>query len=169
MGALDERQKDLRRVVHQTIAKVGDDIGRRFTFNTAIASVMELLNEVGRFEIQEASDRAIVQEALESAVLMLAPIVPHICHRLWHVLGGVRAVVDEHWPAADPTAMVADRVEIVVQVNGKVRGRVAVPTGAAEELVRAAALADANVQKHLAGKVPRRVIVVPGKLVNVVI
>ena len=169
VGSLDARQKDLRRVVHQTITKVTDDLGRRFSFNTAIASVMELLNDVSRFEARGPADRAVVQEALESAVLLLSPMVPHITHRLWHVLGAATAVVDERWPAADPTALTADSVEIVVQVNGKVRGRVSVAAGAAEEGIRAAALADANVQKHMEGKPPRRVIVVPGKLVNVVV
>ncbi len=169
MAVLEGRHQDLRRTLHQTIAKVTDDIGRRFTFNTAIASVMELLNEVGRFEARTSTDRAIVQEALESAVLMLSPIVPHIGHRLWHVLGGSGAVVDEHWPAADPTAIVADSMEIVVQVNGKVRGRISVPAAAGEQAVQAAALAEVNVAKHIAGKTVRRVIVVPGKLVNVVV
>jgi leucyl-tRNA synthetase len=167
--ALDPAQRDLRRVLHQTIAKVTDDVGRRFTFNTAIASVMELLNEVARYELRDATDRAIVQEVLESAVLMLAPIVPHICHRLWRVLGGSRAVVDERWPAVDSAALAADSVEIVVQVNGKVRGRISVPASAGEDAVKAAALADANVERHVAGKPVRRVIVVAGKLVNVVV
>jgi leucyl-tRNA synthetase len=169
MAALEPRHRDLRRVLHQVITKVTDDVGRRFTFNTAIASIMELLNEVGRFEARSEADRAVVQEALESAVLMLSPIVPHACHRLWHVLGGTRAVVDEHWPAVDPTALVADTAEIVVQVNGKVRGRISVPAGASQDAVKAAALADADVLRHVAGKAVRRVIVVPGKLVNVVV
>ena len=168
MAVLDARQKSLRRVTHQALAKVTDDLARRFTFNTAIASVMELLNEVSRFEVKSAQDRAVVQEALERSVLMLSPMVPHIAHRLWQVLGHATAVVDERWPEADPAAMVADSVEIVVQVNGKVRGRVAVPAGAPEDSIRAAALADAGVQRHLEGKAPKRVIVVPGKLVNVV-
>jgi leucyl-tRNA synthetase len=169
LGSLDGRQKTLRRLLHQTVAKVTDDIGRRYTFNTAIAAVMELLNELGRFEVRAAADRAIVQEALESVVLMLAPIVPHVCHRLWRVLGHARAVVDERWPTADPDALLADAIEIVVQVNGKVRGRISVPTGAAEDAVRSAALTDENVVRHMDGKPARRVIVVPGKLVNVVV
>jgi leucyl-tRNA synthetase len=169
IAALEDRQRTLRRRLHQAIAKVTDDVGRRYTFNTAIAAVMELLNELGRFEARTAADRAIVQEALESAVLMLSPMVPHICHRLWHVLGHTRAVVDEPWPVADESALTAESVEVVVQVNGKVRGRVTVPVGAGEETVKAAALADENVGRHMAGKPPRRVIVVPGKLVNVVV
>jgi leucyl-tRNA synthetase len=169
IATLDARQKALRRQLHQTIAKVTDDVGRRYTFNTAIAAVMELLNELGRFEARSPADRAIVQEALESVVLMLSPMVPHICHRLWRALGHSRAVVDEHWPAADESALAAESVEIVVQVNGKVRGRITVPVGSGEEAVKAAALADDNVSRHMAGKNARRVIVVPGKLVNVVV
>ncbi len=169
IDTLDERQKDLRRALHQTIAKVTDDVGRRYTFNTAIAAVMELLNELARFGTQSPADRAVVQEVLESTVLMLAPMVPHICHRLWHVLGHSRAVVDERWPVTDESALAADTVEIVVQVNGKVRGRVSVGAGAAEDAIRRAALADANVTRHMEGKPVRRVIVVPGKLVNVVV
>jgi leucyl-tRNA synthetase len=130
---------------------------------------MELLNEVSRFEVETATDRVVVQEALESAVLMLSPIVPHVCHRLWQVLGGSRAAVDERWPAADQTAMVADSIEIVVQVNGKVRGRISVPAAAGPDAVQAAALAEGNVSRHIAGKPVRRVIVVPGKLVNIVV
>jgi leucyl-tRNA synthetase len=110
-----------------------------------------------------------VQEVLESVVLMLSPIVPHLCHRLWRVLGHVRAVVDERWPEPDRTALAAETLEIVVQVNGKVRGRIAVPAAASEEAVRTAALADDGVARHVAGKPIRRVIVVPGKLVNVVV
>ncbi len=169
LDALDARQKALRRTLHQTIGKVTDDVGRRFTFNTAIAAVMELLNELSRFEVHAAADRAVVQEALESAVLMLSPMVPHVCHRLWRVLGHTRAAIDERWPAVDAAALAADSVEIVVQVNGKVRGRISVPAGAGEATLRQAALADTQVARHMDGRAPRRVIVVPGKLVNVVI
>jgi leucyl-tRNA synthetase len=169
LHALDARQRGLRRTLHQVIAKVTDDVGRRYTFNTAIAAVMELLNELARFEVRVPADRVVVQEVLESVVLMLSPIVPHICHRLWLALGHHRAVIDEHWPVADEAASAAETLEIVVQVNGKVRGRVTVPAHAAEAQVRAAALAEDNVQRFVAGKPVRRVIVVPGKLVNVVV
>jgi leucyl-tRNA synthetase len=161
--------RDLRRQAHQTLAKVSDDIGRRRTFNTAIAAVMELLNGISRHEARTPADRAVVQEALELAVLMLSPIVPHICHRLWRVLGHDTAIIDESWPVPDPAAMTADTREIVVQVNGKVRGRVTVAADAGEEAVRAAAMADENVQRYVAGQAVRKVIVVPGKLVNVVV
>jgi leucyl-tRNA synthetase len=111
----------------------------------------------------------VIQEALELSLLMLSPIVPHICHRLWQVLGHTGAIIDEPWPQPDPAALVAATVEIVVQVNGKVRGRVTVATGASEAEAREAALADDNVQRFVAGKPVRKVIVVPGKLVNVVV
>jgi len=155
--------------VHQTLAKVADDIGRRRTFNTAIAAVMELLNALNRAEAATPAERAVAQEALDLTVLMLSPIVPHICHRLWNVLGHAGAIIDQPWPRPDPAALVADTREIVVQVNGKVRGRVTVAANAAEAEVRAAALADDNVQRFVAGQPVRKVIVVPGKLVNVVV
>ncbi len=168
-AGLTEPQRALRRQVHQTLAKVSDDIGRRRTFNTAIAAVMELLNSVVRAETATPADRAVIHEALELSLLMLSPIVPHICHRLWRVLGHAGAIIDEPWPQPDPAALVAATVGIVVQVNGKVRGRVTVATGASEAEVRAAALADDNVQRFVAGQPVRKVIVVPGKLVNVVV
>jgi leucyl-tRNA synthetase len=172
-AALDEAARGLRRAAHQTLAKVGDDIGRRRTFNTAIAAVMELLNTVGRYEVRAgapaAADRAVLQEALELATLMLSPIVPHICHRLWRVLGHAGAVIDAPWPAVDPAALVAATREIVVQVNGKVRARLAVPADASQAEVEALALADENVRRFVGGQAPRKVIVVPGKLVNVVV
>jgi leucyl-tRNA synthetase len=155
--------------VHQTLAKVSDDIGRRRTFNTAIAAVMELLNAINRAETQTPADRAVVQEALKLTVLMLSPIVPHICHRLWHVLGHPGAIIDQPWPQPDPSALVAETREIVVQVNGKVRGRVTVATTATEADVRAAALADANVQRFVGGQTVQKVVVVPGRLANVVV
>jgi len=166
---LDEGQKALRRQVHQTLVKVSDDLGRRHTFNTAIAAVMELLNALNRAPAATPADRSTIQEALELMVLMLSPIVPHICHRLWQVLGHDGAVVDQPWPRPDAGALKAATREIVVQVNGKVRGRVTVAADAAEAEVRAAALADGNVQRFVGGQEVRKVIVVPGKLVNVVV
>ncbi len=166
---LDDDQRALRRKVHETIHKVSDDVGRRYTFNTAIAANMELLNELSRFSDASDAGRAVLQEALESAVLMLAPIVPHITHTLWQALGHTDAVVDCRWPQLDEAALVQDSIEMVVQVNGKVRGRVTVPAGADRDAVIAVALADGNVQKFVAGAQPRKVIVVPGKLVNLVV
>ncbi len=166
---LDARQKDLRRQVHATIAKVSDDVGRRYTFNTAIAAVMELVNTLNRYEVQSESDSILMQEALESIVLLLAPIVPHICHRLWRDLGHSDAVIDAAWPEADESAAVSDTITLIVQVNGKLRARIDIPAGASREETEAAALASENVQRFLDGKPIRKVIVVPDKLVNLVI
>jgi leucyl-tRNA synthetase len=167
-GSLDAVQKARRRAVHTTIAKVSDDVGRRFTFNTAIAACMELLNELGRGGDDSAQGRAVMQEALEAVVLMLSPIVPHITHALWHALGRPEAVVDCRWPVCDRAALAQEEISLVVQVNGKVRGKVSVPAGAAQAAIEAAVLEEPNVVRHLQGKPVRKVIVVPGKLVNVV-
>jgi len=167
--ALDDRQKAFRRKVHETVRKVGDDVGRRYTFNTAIAANMELLNEVGRFKDDSPSGRAVLQEALQLVVLMLNPIVPHISHALWQALGHADSVADQPWPQADERALVKDSVELVVQVNGKVRGKIAVAAGAADELIIDAALAEPNVKRFMQGKALRKPIVVPGRLVNLVV
>jgi len=168
-SSLSPALKDLRRQAHQTLAKVTDDIGRRRTFNTAIASVMELLNAVSKLDDNSAPARAVRQEALEFAVLTLSPIVPHICHTLWQVLGHREAVLDMCWPRPDDAALKQDNLEIVVQVNGKLRGRVSVPAQAGEDKVRELALADEAVARHVGGKPVKKVIVVPGKLVNIVL
>jgi leucyl-tRNA synthetase len=168
-GQLDDRQAGLRRAVHQTIIKVSDDIGRRYTFNTAIAAVMELINKVAKFTPATDVDRAVMQEALDVVVLMLSPIVPHICHRLWQVLGHETAVVDEVWPVADQDAVRADTLEIIVQVNGKLRARIQSPATASKAELQDAALQNENVQRFVADKDIRKVIIVPGKLVNVVV
>jgi len=167
-SALNDRQRGMRRQAHQTLVKVTDDFSRRRTFNTAIAAVMELLNALAKFDDATATGRAVAHEALEIAVICLSPIVPHATHALWKALGHERAIIDERWPDADASALTQSMLEIVVQVNGKLRGRIAVPAGADEAQVRAAALADANVQKFIAAATIRKVIVVPGKLVNVV-
>ncbi|OGI48311.1 MAG: leucine--tRNA ligase [Candidatus Muproteobacteria bacterium RBG_16_65_34] len=161
--------RDLRRQVHQTLAKVTDDIGRRRTFNTAIAAVMELVNALAKLDANSEPARAVLHEALELVALMLAPIVPHISHALWRALGHEEAVIDARWPAVDTAALKQDSLEIVVQVNGKLRGRVSVPVQAPEDKVRELALADENVARHVGGKAVKKVIVVPGKLVNIVI
>ncbi len=169
VARLDARQKDLRRLVHDTIAKVSDDIGRRYTFNTAIAAVMELLNAVAKYELRDAQDRSLIHEAIESSVLILSPIVPHICHVLWQELGNKTAIADESWPTADAQARIAESVEIVVQVNGKLRARLTVAAGASEQALQDAALQDVKVKRFVDGREIRKVIVVPGKLVNVVV
>jgi leucyl-tRNA synthetase len=168
-SALSMAQRDLRHLVHETLVKVTDDISRRRKFNTAIAANMELMNALARFEDRSPSGRAVLQEALEHVVVMLSPVVPHICHSLWHALGRDSAIVDERWPVPDPDAVVQDMLEIVVQVNGKLRGRISVPASADDEALRQAALSDANVQRFVLDKPIRKVIVVKGKLVNVVV
>jgi len=167
--ALTTEQRDLRRQVHETLRKVSHDIGTRRTFNTAIAAVMELMNSLARFDDRTPQGRAVMQEALEIVVLALQPVVPHACHALWRELGHERAVVDERWPQVDSAALARDSIEVVVQVNGKLRGRVTVPADADEAQVREAALADANVQKFMEGKPVRKFVYVPGKLANVVV
>ena len=167
--SLSDAARGLRRKTHKTIAKVGDDIGRRYTFNTAIAASMELLNAARQHAGDESPDRAVLQEALEAVVLLLAPIVPHVCHELWHQLGHADAVVNAPWPRADEEALTEDAIEIVLQVNGKLRGRLSVQPDAPEDAIVTLALADANVQRFIDGKTIRRSIYVPGKLVNVVV
>ncbi len=168
-GALQGAAADMRRLTHQTLVRVGDDIGRRRVFNTAIAAVMELLNAVARYEEPGDTARAIRHEALETAVICLSPMVPHVCHVLWASLGHERALIDEPWPQPDPQALVQETVELVVQVNGKLRGRVRVAAGADASSARAAALGDAAVRRFVGETAPRRVIYVPGKLVNIVV
>ncbi|MCC5869499.1 MAG: leucine--tRNA ligase [Gammaproteobacteria bacterium] len=167
--SLDEPQRALRRLTHMTIAKVGDDLARRHSFNTAVAAVMELSNAVNRFEDTSGQGLAVQREAIEAMVLMLSPIVPHICHALWQRLGHGDGLVEAAWPALDESALAQDRLQIVVQVNGKLRGRVAVDADAGQPDVLALALAEPNVQRFVAEQTPRKVIYVPGKLLNIVI
>ncbi|MDY6978974.1 MAG: leucine--tRNA ligase [Pseudomonadota bacterium] len=167
--ALGDKQKSLRRQVHETIAKCTDDMGRRFTFNTAIAAVMELMNALGKFEDDSPAGRAVVQEALETVVLLLSPIVPHITHVLWQALGHEGAVIEQDWPQADESALVREEVELVVQVNGKLRGRISVPVDAERNQIEQAAQEEENVQRFIEGKGIIKLIVVPGKLVNIVV
>ena len=167
-ASLDDVAQALRRKVHQTLQKVGDDMARRHTFNTVVAANMELLNDISRFADDSAQGRAVRQEALEKLIIMLAPITPHICHALWAALGSAQAVVDVEWPAVDESALVQNTLELIVQVNGKVRGKVPVSASASEEEVKTAALANENVQKFLEGVTVRKVIVVKGRLVNIV-
>jgi len=155
--------------VHQTLGKVTDDIQRRRIFNTAIAAVMELMNTLAKFNDVTTQGRAVMQEALEKVVLMLSPIVPHACHALWHELGHASAVIDQSWPEVDASALQQDTLEIVVQVNGKLRGRVVISAQATEDQARSIALADDNVKRWVEDKPVRKFIYVPGKLINVVV
>ena len=162
-------RKALRRQLHETIQKVGDDIGRRQSFNTAIAALMELMNAIGKFSDMSEQGRAVRHEAFEAIVLLLNPITPHICHALWQVLGHPETLLEDvPFPRPDPAALVRDAVTLAVQVNGKLRGTIEVAVDAAREAIEAAALADPNVQAFLQGLAVRKVIVVPGKIVNVV-
>jgi leucyl-tRNA synthetase len=166
--SLNEQQRAVRRKTHETIAKVSDDYGRRQTFNTAIAAIMELCNELGKLDTGDGQDQAVIGEALRAVVLMLNPIVPHICLALWQALGGAGDVLNAPWPLVDEAALTRDSIAMVVQVNGKVRAKMDVAADADKAAVEAAALAQDNVQRFLEGVTVRKVIVVPGKLVNIV-
>ncbi|GAA0707714.1 leucine--tRNA ligase [Dyella marensis] len=168
-AALDAGQKALRRQLHETIQKVGDDVGRRHSFNTAIAALMELLNALGKFDDQSEQGRAVRHEALEAMVLLLNPVVPHVSHALWQVLGHPAEVLeDQPWPKADEAALVRDSLTLAVQVNGKLRGTIEVAAGASKEEAEKLALAHPNVLAFMEGQSVRKVIVVPGKIVNIV-
>jgi leucyl-tRNA synthetase len=166
---LDAEQKEIRRQVHDTLRKVSDDLGRRFTFNTAVAANMELLNALSRFEDISGQSRAVRQEALELVTLMLSPIIPHICHRLWRELKGAEQDATVAWPRVDESARVKASLEMVVQVNGKLRGRITVAADAGDEAIKAAALADTQVQRFIEGGPVKRIVIVPKKLVNIVV
>ena len=167
-GELTDALQNLRRQLHQTIQKVTDDIERRRQFNTAIAAVMELMNALGKLEGDDPLTRSVRQEAIEAIVLMLAPIVPHICRALILALKPGTCVVSAAWPVADPAALVQNEIELVLQVNGKLRGKLRVPADAGKDAIEQGALASPEVQKYLEGRPPKKVVVVPGRLVNVV-
>ena len=170
VAAMDSARRTLRRQLHETIQKVGDDYGRRHTFNTAIAAVMELLNAIAKFDDASDQGRALRQECFQAVVLLLNPITPHTSHALWQLLGHPEATLeDQPFPEADPAALVRDSVTLAVQVNGKLRGTLEVSANAGKETVEALALAEPNVQKFIEGLSVRKVIVVPGKIVNIVV
>lgn len=169
LASLTGAQKDLRRKLHETIGKVGDDYGRRYSFNTAIAAVMELLNVLGKFDDVSDNGRALRQEVLESVVLLLNPITPHACHALWQQLGHAETLLEDiAFPQADPEALKRDALTLAVQVNGKLRGTIEVAADASREQVEAMGLAEPNVAKFIEGLSVRKVIIVPGKIVNIV-
>ncbi len=169
VAALNDAQKELRRKTHQTIEKISDDIGRRHSFNTAVAASMELLNTINKLSDNSDAGRGVRHEALEAVVIMLSPMVPHICHALWRELGHETASIDQSWPQVDQRALELDLIEMVVQVNGKLRARISVAVDAATDAIEAQALADENVLRFTDGKEIRKVIVVPGKLVSIVV
>lgn len=161
--------RDLRCQLHQTIVKVTDDLERRHTFNTAIAAIMELMNELSDVQGTHPAARQLMQEALENIVLLLSPIVPHICHVLWRELRPGTELLDQPWPQADDQALIQDEVEIVVQINGKLRGQIRIAREADRAAVERTALQDEHIQKSIAYRPVKRVIVVPGKLINIVV
>ncbi|WAR46714.1 leucine--tRNA ligase [Methylomonas rapida] len=168
-ASLSDEQKALRRQLHQTLQKVTDDMGRRHAFNTAIAANMELVNALNKFEDDSANGRALRQEVLESIVLMLAPIIPHASQQLWNDLGHDSDIVVAVWPEVDESALVQEAIEMVVQVNGKLRGKLSVAANASKEQIEALAMADENVLRYIEGKPVKKLIVVPQKLVNIVV
>jgi len=172
--ALDPRQlspagKDLRRKTHETLMRADDDYGRRLTFNTVVSAVHELVNQASKTEAAVDADRAAVREALRTAVLVLSPIAPHVTQSLWTALGGEGLLVEASWPAVDESALVQDTLELVVQVNGKVRGKIEVAADVDQEGALEAALGTENVARFVEGKTTRKVILVPGKLLNIVV
>ena len=168
LASLSDGQKAIRRAIHQAIRQASIDIGQFHKFNTAIAQVMTLMNVLEKAPNATEQDRALLQEGLETVVLLLAPITPHICHELWKQLGKGSDLIDAPWPTVDESALVQDSLTLVVQVNGKLRGQIEVPASASREDVEAAARANENVLRFTEGLTIRKVIVVPGKLVNIV-
>lgn len=168
LNALSQEQQELRRELHKTIAKVSDDIGRRQTFNTAIAAIMELMNRITKQDYSNAITRAIGYEAMQAVILMLSPITPHICHVLWQELGHSDSIEDAPWPMADKEALVEQTKLVVVQVNGKLRAKLTVAADADKDTVQKLAMEDENAARFIEGKTIRKVIYVPGKLLNIV-
>ena len=170
LARLTTADKALRTKLHETIDGVNRDIGTRYTFNTAIAKVMELSNAISKFEATGPCSRAVLQEAWEAIVLLLNPITPHTSHALWQLLGHPEELLEnQRFPSADPAALVKDLITVVVQVNGKLRGKLEVPPGSGEDLLRPLALGHADVARFTDGKNLRKFIVVPDKLVNIVV
>ena len=165
----NEKQAILRRKTHQTIAKVSDDIGRRYTFNTAIAAVMELVNDINVFQIEDEIDQKVAKEAITSVLLLLSPIVPHICNRLWLDLGFDQPIIDEVWPMHNPHLMMADTLEIIVQVNGKLRSKITVDSSIENAELEQLVLMDEKIKKYTNDQTIKKIIIVPKKLVNIVI
>ncbi len=168
IGTLNDEQKVIRRAIHLAIKQASQDVGQHHKFNTAIAQVMTLMNVLEKAPQGTDQDRALIHEGLETITLLLAPITPHISHELWHRLGHADPVIDAGWPVLDDSALVQDNLQLVIQVNGKLRGQIEMPASASREEVEAAARANENVLRFVDGLTIRKVIVVPGKLVNIV-
>ena len=165
----NQTQNKLRRKTHQTISKVTDDIGRRYTFNTAIAAVMELVNEVSAFNVDDELDRQVIKEAIESILLLLSPIVPHICHQLWLDINHDQPIIDARWPKYDSSLLKSETSLIVVQVNGKLRSKLEVDASISEDELKSMALSDEKVVRFIDGNEIKKIIVIPEKLVNIVV
>ena len=165
---LSKDEKGARRKVHETILKVSDDFGVRNSFNTGIAAVMELINTLQKQKLDSAGARAVVAEGLDAVVRMLSPIAPHIAQSLWEAFGNDGLVLDAPWPVVDEKALEKDSILLIVQVNGKVRAKLEAPANASKDELEAMAMADDSVKAQIDGKTVRKVIVVPGKLVNIV-
>ncbi|UYZ85587.1 leucine--tRNA ligase [Entomomonas sp. E2T0] len=168
VAQLNDEQKVVRRAIHIAIKQASQDVGQNHKFNTAIAAVMTLMNVLEKAANESVIDRALIQEGLETVTLLLAPITPHICHTLWQVLGHSDTVINAAWPEVDESALVQDVLTIVIQVNGKLRGNIEVSANASKQDIEAAALSHQSVQRFIEGVTVRKVIVVPGKLVNIV-
>ena len=168
IAMLNDNQRDVRRKTHETIRRVSDACSRRYAYNIAIAAVMELCNETGKLADRTPQSLAVEREALETAILLLAPITPHISHALWQHFGHQEAVIDAPWPQLDESALVKSHIEVVIQVNGKLRAKIDTAIDSDEASVLAIAKTIDNVQGHLDGKTVRKVIWVPNKLLNIV-
>ncbi len=168
-SALSPAAKDLRRKTHETLLRADDDYGRRISFNTVVSAVHELANQIQKTEVVTDQDRAVVAEALKTAVLVLSPIAPHVTQALWAALGESSLLVEASWPEADESALVQDTLELVIQVNGKVRGKIEVPADIDKEAAQRSAMAMENVARFVEDKTVRKVILVPGKLLNIVV
>ena len=168
-SVLNEDEREIRRLLHDTIAKVSDDISRRYTFNTAIAAVMELSNHLARFDAKSAQSRAVIQEAWMAVVRLLGPITPHICEELWETLGGTGPLHSADWPQVDESARERLRITLVVQINGKLRARLELEPGLDQESALEQARAIENVRRHMEGKQIRKIIHIPDRLLNIVV
>jgi len=166
--ALTPEQKKLYSKTHETIGKVSDDYERRYAFNTAIASIMELTNAIGKFNIETDDDKQVVKYALKQAIILLSPVTPHMAQALWQASEREELIVDQAWPQVDEKALVKDEILYILQVNGKMRGKINVDADVDKKTIESLALENENVAKFVEGKTIRKVIVVPGKLINIV-
>ena len=167
--ALSADAAQLRRKTYETLQRADDDFGRRVQFNTVVSAVMELCNAISKFAPGDDNERAVVTEALKTALVVISPIAPHISHELWQAMGESDALITQRWPDVDESALVQSVISMVVQVNGKVRGSIEVGADADKDAILQAAKAEDNVARHIADKTIRKEIVVPDKLVNIVV